>query len=287
MRKLTYTNADGLSATISDAVPYILQKISGFEAPKNNVYTVKSVSQDGQTATGSSLDMKERTITGTMKADSNDGLEDCRRYLSRVFTPKADGTLQYECNGLVKTCVCKVETLAFGDIGIRSQTFDIVLLCPNPFWHDIEESMQEIAEWIGELEFAFEIPQDTGAEMGYRSPSLIINVNNPGDVPCGMKIVFSALGTVTNPNLLNIDTQEFIKVKKTMTAGEIITITTDFGNKKVVDLLNGITSKVINIDLDSVFLQLAVGDNLLRYNADSGLDMLECKLYYVPQYLGV
>ena len=287
MRELTYTNSDGLSAVISNVAPFVLTKLSGFESAKNNVYTVKSVLQDGQTATGSSLDMSERTITGLMRADTLDGLEERRRCLSRVFSAKADGTLKYECNGLTKTCACKVETLTFGDIGIRSQAFDIVLLCPNPFWQDTEESIQEIAEWIGAFEFALEIPQGTGIEMGYRSPSLIVDVNNPGDVPCGMKIVFSALGTITNPSLLNVNTQEFIKVKKTMTAGETITITTEFGNKKILDLLNGVTSRVLNIDLDSTFLQLAVGDNLFRYNADSGLDMLECKIYYVPQYLGV
>jgi len=286
MRIITYTNADGLSTVISNVAPFVLTKLTGFEAAKNNVYTSKNVLQDGATATGSSLDMAERTITGLMRADTATELEERRRYLSRAFTAKADGTLQYECGNLTKTCTCKVETLTFGDIIINTQAFDIVLLCPNPFWQDTSESISEIAEWIGLFHFPLEIPA-AGIEMVYRSPSLIINVNNPGDVPCGIRIVFTAIGALTNPSLLNVDTQEYIKVKKAMVSGEQITITTHFGNKKVYDLLDGVTTRILNLDLNSTFLQLAVGENLIRYNADSGIDNLECKIYYSPQYLGV
>ena len=40
------------------------------------------------------------------------------------------------------------------------------------------------------------------------------------------------------------------------------------------------------IDLESDFFQLAPGDNLLRYDAENGLDNLECAIYYTPKYVG-
>src|SRR5665648_504005 len=40
------------------------------------------------------------------------------------------------------------------------------------------------------------------------------------------------------------------------------------------------------IDLGSTFLQLDVGDNLMRYDADTGIDNLEVSIYFTPQYLG-
>lgn len=293
MRKLTYTNADGLSAVISNVAPFVLIKLAGFEASKNNVYTVKSVLQDGQTATGSSLDMSERTITGLMRANTLDGLEDCRRNLSQVFSAKPDGVLQYECNGLIKACDCKVETIVFGDIGIRSQTFDVVLLCPNPFWRDISESVDEIALWLPNFEFdqnsGFEIDSEEGMEFGERAPSLIVDVQNPGDVPCGMKIIFTALGTLTNPSILNVNTREFFRIIKTMQAGESITINTKFQQKSITGLLNGTEADYWNYaDLpDSTFMQLLCGSNPLRYNADSGLDNLDVTIRFSPQYQGV
>ena len=43
-----------------------------------------------------------------------------------------------------------------------------------------------------------------------RQPSQIITVDNIGDVPCGCQIVFKALGTVANPELMNVDTGEVL-----------------------------------------------------------------------------
>ena len=78
------------------------------------------------------------------------------------------------------------------------------------------------------------------------------------------------------------------KINKTMAAGEIITLTTDFGNKRVESNLNGVTINAFNyIDIESTFLQLATGDNLFRYDADINIDNLEVTIYYTPQYLGV
>jgi len=103
-----------------------------------------------------------------------------------------------------------------------------------------------------------------------------------------MEIRFKALATVVNPLLFNVNTQEELKINKTMTAGEAIIVTTHFGNKRVESWLNGVSTNAFNwLDLSSNFLQLDPGDNLFRYDADEGLDNLEVDIYYIPQYLGV
>ena len=68
--------------------------------------------------------------------------------------------------------------------------------------------------------------------MGYREPSLIVNVFNNGDVSTGMKIQFKALATVINPSLTNVNTGEYIKINKVLESGEILTVNTGFQNKK-------------------------------------------------------
>ena len=129
---------------------------------------------------------------------------------------------------------------------------------------------------------------EEGIEIGYREPSLIVNIYNTGDVACGMKIQFKALATVVNPSLFNVNTREYFKINKTMEAGEIITVTTHFQNKRVELNKNGVVSNAFNwIDLNSTFLQLEPGDNFFRYDADEGIDNLEVSIYYTPQYLGV
>ena len=98
-----------------------------------------------------------------------------------------------------------------------------------------------------------------------------------------------ALATVVNPSVLNIYTHDFIKIMQTLQKGDVLEITTYANNKRVViNKADGTTKNVFNwITLDSEFLQLAVGDNLFRYDAESGLDNLEMTIYYNPATMGV
>lgn len=127
-----------------------------------------------------------------------------------------------------------------------------------------------------------------GIEFGYREPSVIVNVYNEGDVKAGMRIEFRATNTLSNPVLLNVDTGEYIQVNATMQAGDIITITTDYGNKGVTLTRDGTTEDYFRyIDVDSTFMQLDIGDNVFRYDAATGSDALEVTIYHNNNYLGV
>lgn len=288
MTKIIYINSNGDSIEFSNTSPFLLQKKGGLGAVKNNLFTSKSQGQDGQTVTGKNLDSREITIQGSILADSRSQLEDLRRLLVTTLNPKLSGTLKYINESFEKIINCEIESApVFGDETPLTQPFDVTILCTNPFWLDITESKEEIALWKGDFGFPLEIV-DTGIELGHREPSLIVTVNNPGDVLCGMRIVFTALATVVNPSLFNVNTREYIKTNKIMQAGEVITITTHFANKRIESYLNGVISNVFNyIDLNSTFMQLDVGDNLFRYDADTGLDNLNACIYYIPQYLGV
>lgn len=171
------------------------------------------------------------------------------------------------------------------------QKFLISWKCPNPYWQDIKESKQEIALWQKSFHFPLIIPKDEGIMMGYREPSLIANVKNTGQAKTGMRIEFKAKGTVVNPSLFNVNTREFLKVNKTMTAGEKIIVNTNQGQKKILSISNGVTTDILNLlDLaggGKTFLQLDLEDNLFRYDADEGLDKLEINIYYDNKYLGV
>jgi hypothetical protein len=73
-----------------------------------------------------------------------------------------------------------------------------------------------------------------------------------------------------------------------MAAGEVVSISTYFGDKRIISKLNGVETNAFDtIDEDSTFLQLDKGDNLFRYDADSGLDNLEVTIYHYNNYLGV
>lgn len=288
MAKLTYTNEKGQSLAFGDSAPLLVTKIDGLGSPQNEIYRQKSPYQDGTTVTHSALNERELVLEGVILADRQDR-EKHRRTLIQVFNPKLKGSLVYENGGVKKRIECVPELAPSFPSNMQEnyQQFLIALLCPNPFWQDVERTKAEIAVWRGALEFPLELVEE-GIELGFREPSLIANIFNPGDVSCGMEIRFKALATVVNPSLFNVNTREYLKINKTMTASEVIVVTTHFGSKRVESHLNGVVTNAFNwLDLDSIFLQLAPGDNLLRYDAEEGLDNLEVDIYYTPQYLGV
>lgn len=128
-----------------------------------------------------------------------------------------------------------------------------------------------------------------GIIMGLRSPSTIATIINTGTLPCGFVIIFQASGTVENPKIIDINTQEYIRLNHTMQAGETIRISTLDNNKTVRQIIGEDSINAFNfLDFaNSTFLQFAVGTNYLRYDADSGLDNLSVEFKFDPRYLEV
>jgi hypothetical protein len=288
LEKVIYTNSRGQSIELGNYAPYILTKLEGTGAPKTTILTSKSPGQDGKTYHGTLLEERNINIEGSIEGISENDLFKKRKFLCSIFNPKLSGVLMYINNEYTYKIDCEMlDTPTFKDKFSTLQPFLLQLYCHDPYWLDIYESTEEIAVWLGDIQFPMMI-SDKGTEMGHRESNLIVNLNNSGDISCGMRIEFTALATVVNPVILNVNTQEYIKIKRTLSAGDILKITTYIGNKKVELIRNGIISNVFNyIDLESTFLQLEVGDNLLRYDAENGIDNLEVRIYYRQKYIGV
>ena len=281
--ELTYINADGRSITLKQGRPYFLKKIDGTGNTRQTVNTFKAPDQDGAFYISSTLDMRNITLEGTVVANTPDEAYILRQRFLQIFSPKLRGTLLFRGRQIA----CVVEEAGF-TVSTRQRipNFFVSLLCPSPFFETPDEVRQELASWIPLFEFELELPEG-GMEFGMRQPSQIITVDNIGDVSCGCEIVFQALGTVTNPELLNMDTGEYIKLLTTMSAGEELRVYTHFAGKRVVSV-NGstITNAFSLLDTGSAFFQLAAGVNTLRYDASVNMELLEVSIYYRPQFLG-
>ncbi|MCY6372469.1 phage tail family protein [Clostridium ganghwense] len=288
MEKIIFTNLRGQSIVLKNSGPFIIEKIEGTGSSQTTVLTSKAPSQDGRSYHGTLLEERVLPITGSIVGENVENMYRKRQELCSIFNPKIKGKLKYINNAGEHEINCIVENISFKDKVSEIQDFLIQLYCPNPFWTDTQECKKEVALWAGDFEFELEIPEE-GIEMGHRESNLIVNILNKGDSKCGMRIEFTALATVVNPSLFDVYTRKYLKVKRTLQAGDKLIISTDFGNKRVEMVKsNGISQNVFNyIDLNSEFLQLNVGDNLLRYDAEKGIDNLEVAIYHKPLYLGV
>lgn len=286
-QKLIYTNSRGQSIELKNSGPFLLQKFDP-DMPKTTLLTTKAPGQDGKSYHGTLLEERPLNIEVAILGDSSEDLFSKRKQLNAIFNPKLSGTLTYTNSAGTYKIECQVQDGPTPKTRYEPiQEFLIQLFCADPYWIDTAETKEEIALWKGDFSFDFEILSD-GIELGHRESILIVNASNTGDVECGLRVEFTALATVVNPSLLNVYTQEFIKVKRTLSAGDKLVINTEFGSKSVELIKNGVSSNVFNyIDLQSTFLQLDIGDNLLRYDAEQGIDNLEATIYFSPKYVGV
>jgi len=281
--ELTYKNQEGASVTLRQMKPLFLTRLDGAGRIRQTINTFRAPEQDGAFYISSTLDMRNITIEGQIIAPDVDASFEYRRHLLRIFTPKQRGTLIYRDRQI--SCIVEEAGVSQGNIS-RAPTFFISLLCPSPFFEALEMIREELASWQGKFEFPLEITLP-GIEFGVRQPSQIITIENEGDVPCGCEVRFSALGELTNPELLNVDTGEVFRLHKTFAAGETVQVYTHFAEKRVMRTLGGTTSNAFNdMDSASTFIQLEPGTNTLRYHTDSNLDALEVQVLFRPLYLG-
>jgi hypothetical protein len=267
---------------------YHSNAVSGLSDIHNAIYAISSMGQDGDTYIGNRIQSREIEIVGSINTRDKTEALTMRRRLNHVLNPQIGATLIYEFGDFRRVIGCRVDNAPIFSRKAIFQDFTVQLVCHNPFWREESESITDVAAWIGAFEFELEIPIDEGIEMGRREPSLIVNVYNQGDVKSGIRVDFRAIGTVVNPYLLNINTGEFIKINYTLVAGDVLSVSTYYGGKEVTLKTGGLTVDAYRyLDPDSSYIQLEVGDNLLRYDAGSNVNALEVSIFHNNQYLGV
>lgn len=291
MSSIIATNKRGDSISFTN--PLKLVRVDGLSGLAAENYYSEST-KDGSTRIGTKLSNRDIEIEFQLRKMENFNesiIEDHKNRIYKVFNPKLNPIRldittktgkQYYLHANVDTVPAFAhENPAY--IGCLIQ-----FSCDDPYIYEADEQKVDIALWVGAFEFPLEIPADTGIEMGYRSESLIVNVPNNGQAESGMIIRFKALGTVVNPSLINVNTYEELKLNITLQGGDLLEISTYQGNKYIELTRSGVKYDAFNsLVLSSTFLQLDVGDNLFRYDAEQYLDNLEVDIRHRNMLLGV
>ena len=252
----------------------------------------KYVNQIGVSVTGTSMETREVEITGWVIASTDSLMSYRKSILNRFFNPQQPVDLVYKGYRLRFLPDMSVAySVAYEENNNVMCRFKVVGIAPDPLFSGVERKVSA-ANTIGAFHFPFiisELPTPPGGVVfGKRQPSLIVNIVNEGYMQTGMRIVFRAAGTLTNPSLVDINTQQFMRINKQMVAGEVVEINTNVGEKGVQGKLDGITSNYVKYkDFDSTWLVLKSGDNFFRYDADDGIDNLEVYVYFSNRYLEV
>ena len=271
---------------------YILDKV-GWGQIKGTHHSYKYVKQIGVYVTSTSLETRDVSVSGWIVSNSELHMSQRKGVLNRFVNPQQPIELIYKNYSLefLPDRTVKYSAMIKENNEVVCK-FEIAGLAANPLFKDTNTTNVPIAGMLGMFHFPMMLSAiDNGMPtvmMGLRQPSLIVNISNTGSVQTGMNIVFEATGTVVNPSLINIYTQEQFKINKTIVAGETVVVSTTIGEKKIVGTLNGVSSNYFKYrDLRSSWLQLDTGDNAFKYDADNGIDSLNCTIEYSNKYLEV
>lgn len=248
-----------------------------------NVYTSKNSGQDGENYNGS--DAKLRNILIALDVKKADFLTQRNRLYS-FFQPRSAGTLYYYEEDESRKIAYYVEKVEpGGNDNDTTRTLTVSLICPDPKFYALDDQLTQLSVWQGGIRFPLRVVNPF--KVTEKVNTLIGNVRNNSAVPMGLTVKFMASGTVVNPSLYDINRRELMQISTTMHAGDRIVITTGDGNKRVKLISGGVTTNINNKMLyPPKWLKAYQGDNLFRYNADSGIDSLSVSILTTQAYWG-
>lgn len=273
---------------------YILVNVD-FGTVKGEHHSYKYINQIGSSVTNTTLGTRDINIVGYIIGSDKVEIQRRKSLLNSIINPQQ--AMEVHTNGykiqMLPTSSVKYSTSDNENNEVLCK-FQIEGLCPSPLFEDATEKSIAAVGTIPMFRFPLIIPAfestlvNNGIIMGVRQQSLITLVTNEGTVNTGLKIMFLAKGVVENPKIINIKTQEYFRINKTMQAGERVVISTETGGKRVLGYLNNQEYNYSGYkDLDSTWLQLNTGETIFGYSADLNLDLLEVWLYFSNKYLEV
>ncbi|MCR3758149.1 phage tail family protein [Clostridium felsineum] len=285
MQKIVFTNSKGQSIELSSSTNFMISKLSGTGSPQVSIQTTTAPYQDGTTVEDVFLKEREISIDGYIKGNTQKEIYERRQQLCSIFNPKLKkGQLKYINDNGEKIIDCYPEQApVLGEQKTKHwHEFIVTLFCANPFWLDTDYKLEEIAVWLGGATFSCKFPISFAKKGDTKK-----NIINLGDALAPVEITFK--GPATNPCITNLTTGEFVKVNRNLTEDDTLIINTEFGNKRVeiVDKNNNRINVFNWIDLNSTFWQLQMGDNIINYSSDNGVEPASVFLKYNNRYVGV
>lgn len=261
---------------------YDVLDVSGTSPPAANVNLTHIVNMDGAKENSALVGTRNLVITLDIKPP----IEQNRLALYRIFRTKRKVRIYYKnssrdvyIDGIVETHENNPWT--------QLQQPQISIICPQPFWLSVAETIVTFSKSIALFEFPFSIPAG-GIEFSRRE-NLATAFVDVGEVNTGGIIRFRANAEgITNPKFYNRSTGQYIGLNVEMAIGDVITINTNQGQKSVTLLRSGVqTSLLSSRMLGSSWIEFRAGVNEVAYDADTMSEGLDCTLVILQKFEGV
>lgn len=264
---------------------YQVTEISGLNPPNANINTSSYANGDGSSFNSSRIPDREIVITVYINGD----IQKNRLTLYKNFRNKEWCKIYYKDDlrdVFIEGYVQALEVSSF----VQKQVAQISILCPNPYFKDVETIVQSISKIINNFTFPFSINEDEPVEFSTIELEKITNVINDSESETGLIINVLFMGTVNKLEIRNVDNGKNFIIDYEFMKNDKLVINCNRGNKSVILTREAVEYNLIPyVRNGSTFFQLGIGDNNFSFLADDGVDdmLVDIHFKYYKVYLGV
>ena len=264
---------------------YQILSIDGLTPPSATIHTITNANSHG--AVYKAGKVEPRNLVIQVKPRGN--IEENRLRLYEYFASSDYCKIYFRNVNRNVAIEGYVETIE-SNLFENSQVIQISILCPEPFFKDVKESVRDMSKQHAAFEFPFEVPITEGIEFSVFERDRFTCVVNYGEADTGMIIDIENISNMELPipTVRNYITGESLRVSGTFNGGEKIVINTNIGQKSVKKISNSVEENLLNsFDLKSDWLQLRKGANHFTYDFNGYDKYYRINIRYSSAYLGV
>lgn len=271
-----YVNDNGGSVTFDYTGGFLISKPSGIDTLSVSLSQAQGIDQVGATIQSTNIQPRPVTVVGCLVGDAQDVN---KNKLLSVVRPDIGGKL-YADDYYLSVYPTATPIIEPKD---RLARFQFSLLAPYPYWCK-DDSASATLSGIQKL---FKLPCNFSKtyRFGEMIQTQFMNVPNRGQVPIPYTATFIAKGDVVNPKITNATTGKFLFIKKTLVSGERLVVEITHERTHVTSSVDGDCRGALS--LTSNLFRLDVGDNVLKPEAESGLDNLQVDVDFATEIVGI
>lgn len=271
-----YVNENGGTLIFEYAHGYLINKPSGIDTVNVKLSQAQSINQVGNTVQSKTVQARPVTVSGIIVGNEQD---ERKNQLMAVVRPDLAGRL-YADDYFLDVHVTATPTIEPKE---KFAHFQFALNAPYPYWQ--REKRTSLNMYGVENQFKFPWNVSRAYRFGQLQEMQFVNVRNDGQLPVPFKVTLFAANNVENPRITNVTTGEVLILNKSMDPGEFVVIEMTHGLTNVISSFDGSIRGAL--DLDSTLFRLSVGDNVLKPEAETGLDQLQVYFEFSPELAGV
>lgn len=242
---------------------YAVVGIDGLTRPPTNINTAIAGGIDGSFFNSARVEQRNLVISIILRGD----IEINRQALYTIFPLKSKCTIYFSNKNRDVKIEGFVETLE-ADLFTMQERVQVSIICPRPYWQDMNEIIDSISTTVNLFQFPFSISEPIPFAEIYNEPHAFLN--NLGDSETGFTIVTTLEKNLSTLTFTNLTTGEFFKVDYTMLEGDTFILSTIQGGLNVQIEREGSSINLLNyIGAGSSWIKLVTGLNDITYSCGS------------------